>query len=63
MCGSLVTVFSIFGVFSDVAPDDQQPLEASEGGNPEQKSPNATTVPQVTLFLYPEMTCAAFRLY
>ncbi|XP_033846261.1 protein transport protein Sec16A isoform X2 [Periophthalmus magnuspinnatus] len=29
------------------APDDQQPLEGSEGGNQEQNSPNASTIPQM----------------
>ncbi|XP_078126784.1 protein transport protein Sec16A isoform X4 [Sander vitreus] len=29
------------------APDDQQPLEASEGGNQEQNSPNASAAPQM----------------
>lgn len=43
----------LFCVFSGVAPDDQQPLEGSEGGNPEQNSPNVTTAPQVALSLYP----------
>lgn len=36
--------------FSVAAPDDQQPLEGSEGGNLEQNSPNASTAPQVTIF-------------
>lgn len=46
-----VTIILCF--FCGVAPDDQQPLEGSEGGNPEQNSPNATTAPQVALSLYP----------
>ncbi|KAJ0047387.1 hypothetical protein NL108_002053, partial [Boleophthalmus pectinirostris] len=29
------------------APDDQQPLESNEGGNQEQNSPNASTIPQM----------------
>lgn len=29
------------------APDDQQPLEGSEGGNLEQNSPNASAAPQM----------------
>lgn len=54
-----VTVFCC--VFSGVAPDDQQPLEGSEGGNPEQNSPNATAAPQVVPLYIPK--CPAFRLY
>lgn len=32
-----------------LAPDDQQPLEGSEGGNQEQNSPNTSAGPQVSL--------------
>lgn len=45
-----VVVFPVF--FSGVVPDDQQPLESSEGGNPEQNSPNATIAPQVSFSSY-----------
>uniref|UniRef100_H3C2R5 Protein transport protein sec16 n=1 Tax=Tetraodon nigroviridis TaxID=99883 RepID=H3C2R5_TETNG len=38
---------NLFVPSSGLAPDDQQPLEGSEGGNPEQNSPNATSAPQM----------------
>lgn len=47
-------------VFSGVAPDDQQPLEGSEGGNPEQNSPNAAAAPQVVPLYTPK--CPFFFL-
>lgn len=37
---------------SVAAPDDQQPLEGSEGGNQEQNSPHASAAPQVTILDY-----------
>lgn len=37
-------------LFPGVAPDNQQPLEASEGGHQEQNSPeNTSSAPQVVL--------------
>lgn len=42
----------MFFCVSGVAPDDQQPLEGSEGGNLEQNSPNASSAPQVSLLAY-----------
>lgn len=41
-----------FSVSPGVAPDDQQPLEGSEGGNQEQNSPNTSAAPQVSISLY-----------
>lgn len=40
----------IYFCISGVAPDDQQPLEGSEGGHLEQNSPNASAAPQVSFF-------------
>lgn len=50
----LGAVTVLFCVFPGVAPDDQQPLEGSEVGNPEQNSPNATTAPQVASLYIPK---------
>lgn len=46
-----------FSLFFGVAPDDQQPLEGSEGGNPEQNSPVASTAPLVSLSSYHSVSC------
>lgn len=45
-----VVLFPVFlCFFSAVAPDDPQPLEGSEGGNPEQ---NSSIAPRVSLSSY-----------
>lgn len=46
--GLILKSIKIFFSIPGVAPDNQQPLEASEGGNQEQNSPeNTSAAPQV----------------